>query len=432
MKQSRAAPNPTRTSQVPAAPIPEVYVLWHPNCALGQDLAERIMTWLRPGNGLGPEVFYRSLPAPGASAGELPLPLRQQSGSGKGGNRQLIVALIDENMVSDFAWRHWLDTLATNATTQNRVIWPVALDATAYNMPARIKELNYFRPTGLPVPTYSDERKARLEVVIRSLLKQLTEAMCRVILPKPDGSTGDGPGSFDPLSKVSVFISHAKVDGTTPARRVRDYIYSQTQLAAFYDENDISYGAGFANTIEQRLKSSDTAALIAVRSTRYASRPWCRRELSLFRRPQQEGAGSIYWRLHPSLVVEAMEGNELSAGIPELGNSSCIRWNDNERELEELIVTTVIRDAMLASFHSALGKRIKTKDKPARGKRIKTKQIVINWLPDPMTLLHIPEARSYAYCNVFYPGRGLSGLELKTFRDLFPQLTFWSFEEALS
>jgi hypothetical protein len=422
MNRRPAARNPAQTTQVPAAPIPEVYILWHPSCALGEGLAERIMTWLRPGNGLGPEVFYRSLPAPGGSAGDLPLPLRQQSGSGKGGNLQLIVALIDENMVSDFAWRRWLDSLATNATAENRVIWPVALDATAYNMPARIKELNYFRPTGLPVPTFSDERKARLELVIRSLLKQLTEAMCRVILPRPGSPAGGAPGSIDPLSKVSVFISHAKVDGTTPARRVRDYIYSQTQLAAFYDENDISFGAGFAKTIEQRLQSSDTAALIAVRSTRYASRPWCRRELSLFRRPQPEATGSIYWRLYPSLVVEAMDGNELSAGIPELGNSPSIRWSDSEKGLEELIVTTVIRDAMLSSFHSALGKRITAQ--PGR--------IVINWLPDPMTLLHIPAAMSSAECNVFYPGRGLSGLELRTFRDLFPQLTFWSFEEALS
>jgi hypothetical protein len=42
--------------------LPQVYVLWHPRCALG---APRIRDWLRPGNGLGPpEVFNRSLPAP--------------------------------------------------------------------------------------------------------------------------------------------------------------------------------------------------------------------------------------------------------------------------------------------------------------------------------------------------------------------------------
>lgn len=56
-------------------PIPEVFVLWHPSCALGEVLARRIYAWLRPGNGLGPEVFYRSLAAPEATAGGLPSPL---------------------------------------------------------------------------------------------------------------------------------------------------------------------------------------------------------------------------------------------------------------------------------------------------------------------------------------------------------------------
>src|SRR5262249_28198573 len=163
--------------------------------------------------------------------------------------------------------------------------------------------------------------------------------------PRSGGPARGASSSIDPPPKVAVFLSHAKVDGTTPARRVRDYIYSQTQLAAFYDENDIAFCAGVARTVEQSLQSSSTAALSAVRSTRYASRPWCRRELSLFRRPrkEEEHQGIEHWRLHPSLVVEAMEGNELSFGIPELGNSPAIRWNDGDKGLEELIVTTVIR-----------------------------------------------------------------------------------------
>ena len=74
-----------------------------------------------------------------------------------------------------------------------------------------------------------------------------------------------------------------------------------------------------------------------------------------------------------------MTGGEPSSGVAEFGNSSVIRWGDNVPNLEELIVTTVIRDAMLASFHSAMGAAIQPKEN----------QIVINWLPDPTTLLHI-------------------------------------------
>ena len=421
-------------AQIKDVAIPEVFILWHPQCLLGEALARRIMVWLRPGNGLGPEVFYRSLPAPESQPDGLPpaLPGSRRSRARrtvtkKVSNLQLVLALVDENMVADFAWRCWLEQLAVTSASVDRIIWPVALDATAYNMPASIKVLNYFRPAGLPVSLAPGvQQSPEFEGVVRSLLKQITEAMCRVVLPRKANPAGvKSLTSLDPPPKVSVFLSHAKADGTVPARRVRDYIYSQTQLAAFYDENDIAFGSGFARAIERDLGASDTAALIAVRSAQYASRPWCRREVSLFRRPRQVGKpvrGVEHWRLFPLLVVEAMEGRLLSAGIPELGNSPAIRWNDEDKGLEELIVTTVIRDAMLSSFHTALGNTI-----PAR-----RDQIVINWLPDPTTLLHIPSIRSGAARYVFYPGRGLSGLELEILDEFFPKLTFKSFEEALS
>ena len=50
-----------------------------------------------------------------------------------------------------------------------------------------------------------------------------------------------------------MFLSHAKRDGTGPARRLRDYIYSQTQLTAFFDENDIAYGSVFGACHSKRI-----------------------------------------------------------------------------------------------------------------------------------------------------------------------------------
>ena len=111
----------------------------------------------------------------------------------------------------------------------------------------------------------------------------------------PPGQTRDGAAT-----KVKVFLCHAKIDGTEPARRIRDYIYSQTQVAAFYDENDIRFGSAFRRVLERDVQSEDAAALIAVRSARYASRPWCRRELSLFRRSIPETPDPLTasrWRL---------------------------------------------------------------------------------------------------------------------------------------
>jgi hypothetical protein len=205
---------------------------------------------------------------------------------------------------------------------------------------------------------------------------------------------------------------------------LRDYIYSQTQLAAFFDENDIAFGSTFSRVIHDSLNSRDTAAFIAVRSAGYAGRPWCRRELSLFRQPHSEGrtaGGAARWFTYPSLVVEAMQAGKSSSGVSEFGNSTLIRWADDIPDLEELIVTTVIRDAMLASFHSAMGASIPSNKN----------QIVINTLPDPTILLHIKQLRKGGALEVVYPGRGLSLLELAILHDFFPKVKFRSFEDVL-
>ena len=55
-------------------------------------------------------------------------------------------------------------------------------------------------------------------------------------------------------------------------------------------------------------------------------------------------------------------------------------------EQEEQIVTTLLRDAMLAAFHSAVGRTLPEQ----------YGHIVLNWLPDPTTLLHIPRVRDTA------------------------------------
>lgn len=403
--------------------IPEVFVIWHPACQVGEDLARRIYQWLRPGNGLGPEVFYRSLPAPEAPPGGLPPPLPGElrpggppvaspSTGSHSPRLQIAVLLIDENMIADASWRYWLNTLVLTPGTGTRELLPVALDSTAYNVPERLRDLNFLRPTGAP--------NGSIEEVARSLLKQLTETLTRLLLGRVQANAG---ASADP-PKLTIFLSHAKADGVHPARRIRDYIYGKTQLAAFYDENDIPYGSGFSRVLEGALQGADTAALIAVRSARYASRPWCRREISLFRKPREDNSGqglATRWQLSPVVVVDALESGAHSGGIPEFGNAPLIRWSDEIENQEEQIVTTVLRDALLAAFHRGLGRTMPDE----------ADCVVLNWVPDPTSLLHIPRVRSgVEQLRVFYPGRGLTGLELEILDESFPQLTFQSFDQA--
>jgi hypothetical protein len=418
--------------------IPEMYVLWHPRCEAGEALATRIYGWLRPGNGLGPQVFYRCLPAPEAPPSGLPPPLpgEQRTSSASppapatGSNLQVLILLIDAFMIADPTWRHWIGQLAREQSGANRVCLPVALDATAYNGPVALHALNFLRPTGVPATgTAQPWADDVLETVSRSLLKQLTETLCDLLLRPDDVPTGLAAGPARDLArpKVKIFLSHAKRDGTAPARRIRDYIYSQTQLAAFYDENDIPYGSSFSHVLEGNVSGpTQSAALIAIRSAEYARRPWCRREFSLFRRPLKlpaRGRKAEHWLLNPTLVVDALAGGTHTPGMPELGNTASIRWSEDVPAQEEQIVTTVLRDVLLAAFHRTLGETVPDE----------RNHVVLNWLPDPTSLLHIPRVRrARPGLHVYYPGRGLTGLELDTLTDYFPEVEFFSFDRMSS
>src|SRR5882672_4576640 len=117
-------------SRSQSVPIPQVFVLWHPRCGLGETLAREIHAWLRPGNGLGPEVFYRSLPAPGSPANGLPPPLPGETRFAseassrtrrKESNLQVVLPLVDENMVADMTWRYWLEDLTKQRATPREI-----------------------------------------------------------------------------------------------------------------------------------------------------------------------------------------------------------------------------------------------------------------------------------------------------------------------
>lgn len=420
--------------------IPEVYVLWHPDCSIGEFLASGIYQWLRPGVGLGPDVFFRSAPRSGAADGALPLPL---PGEVRGQaatppmirsrrrdlvNLQIVIPLIDSHMVADPTWQHWLSHLADTATATNRVFLPVALESCAFNVPTRIARQNFLRPGGLPLSP--DPTPGEREVLRRSLCKQLTEALCAMLLGRaPDHTGRAGEAQETPASgraadsKVMIFLSHAKVDGSRQAGRIRDYIYTSTQLAAFYDENDIPFGSGFSQIIESTLSGARTAALIVVRSAAYARRPWCRREISSFRRPLADPTDARLWRLNPVFIVDALQGGEETFEVPEFGNASIIGWSDTHANIEEQIVTSVLRDALLRNFHASLGRHLFIAS-PDR--------LVINWVPDPTTLLLVGPVHARPNVEVCYPGKGLSALELDILGDYFPAVTFTSYEQALS
>ena len=119
-----------------------------------------------------------------------------------------------------------------------------------------------------------------------SLLKQLTEAMCRLMLragrlpgrcSRPmRGAEGENLPQSREERRHGACASHSRL-----------YLQPDATRSLLRRERH-PFGSAFRRVLQSNVRAEETAALMAVRSARYSSRPWCRRELSLFRRPLPE------------------------------------------------------------------------------------------------------------------------------------------------
>ena len=320
-----------------------IYVLWHPKCKDGEILAKSLFEWFeKVDDGVGIPVRYRSSPCVDHDCGiPAPIPFKEFDNTA-------VVILADENMVADEKWSRWLEDMAEGRKTNGKkllkhfMFYPVALHDSAYNLPPAIRKLNFIslqkssgRGTKLAEATLDEKKEV--------LRKKLTEAFARAVLYLGAGRSKNDLGVADVTPPpVKIFLSHAKRDGRDQAASVRDYIYAETQLNAFYDENDIAIGHNFANVLDDALEKGQTAALLSLVTDAYAGRPWCRREIQDFRRPSQPNKKEPVWKLHPVLVVNGMEDN-LTRCIPEYGNALTIRWQEGK---QGLYVDTLLREVL--------------------------------------------------------------------------------------
>ncbi len=107
-----------------------------------------------------------------------------------------------------------------------------------------------------------------------TLRRAATEAIARAL-------HADNAGKSRPLK---VFLSHAKRDGIPMAECIRDSVRRFGQLEAWYDSNDLPFGAASNSPMKEAAKT-DTAAMIAAVTDAYPTRPWCRKEAKLARTP---------------------------------------------------------------------------------------------------------------------------------------------------
>ncbi len=208
-----------------------IYVVHHPDCDEAKELASRIFHWFR--------LSALSGESSGGAAG-LPVYFRRQLSSQgfvpkinfNAAELNVVILLVDHKMVAQAEWLTAVVDLASQIAEARKAsngdrhaqLLPVALHENFYRTGPLYKEFNPIR--------LLDLGPAEQEAILR---RSTTEAIARALRTDEDGNP----------QPLNVFLSHAKRDGKQIAESLRDGIRQISQLVAWYDANDLAYGASW-------------------------------------------------------------------------------------------------------------------------------------------------------------------------------------------
>ena len=271
-----------------------IYVVHHPDCQQAEILAKRLFQWFR----------LNELDDDAAVAG-LPVYYRRHLINNsinpaidwKDADLNFVITLVDYHIVLAPAWRKAIIQLAKEAEQRrdsgcSRVLLlPAALDKSFYSTGPLYRQFNPVRLLDM-----TDEemvatlRRAATEAItrnLRAMIQRADDDVCSSIV-KDDASfppTSSETPKLEQPPPLNIFLSHAKRDGIDIAKQLRDGVREFGQLTAWYDANDLPYGANWESPMNAAAEKG-TAALVAIVSDAYPTRHWCRREVKLARTPR--------------------------------------------------------------------------------------------------------------------------------------------------
>jgi len=213
----------------------------------------------------------------------------------------VVVLLVDEKLVVCPRWRSAVVSLANDLNAER---YHSAKQNTAESksilIPAAMHD-SFYR-TG---PLYEGFNPVRLldmdaTAMESTLRRAATEATARAL-------RGEG---FQNPSPLDVFLSHAKRDGQTIAQSIRDGVRNFGQLVAWFDANDLPYGAAW-----------------------------------------ESPKGTLVWKVQPVVAVH-QPGTGWVRGVPMLEGVPRIGWNPDETsDMTRRIVDRLVLEVMLGHVH---------------------------------------------------------------------------------
>lgn len=247
--------------------------------------------------------------------------------------RSFVVPLADVEMNIDDDWCGFVADLWEACQEGPHRCFPIQLTADAWPLDDRLRTINFVRGFGL------SETEQR-DFVIRRIVIEL----CRYLHGDPTAADDDRLPA-----PTKVFISHTKLDvGTEPrvVEALSNYFNREQPVQVWFDSADIPGGSRFARAISDGIQDS---SLLCVRTDRYASREWCRKEVLLAKA-----------NARPIVVINALSGSEVRS-FPYLSNVPELRWNGQPEQAVDLMLKETLRhlhDTLLLKDWQQPGDRI--------------------------------------------------------------------------
>lgn len=386
-----------------------IYVVWNPDFKDGKRYADLIYktfnrdTEFALGRNLNIPVFYRYAADPVTNV-PIPIPYLEA-------DCNAVVALLDDDFFDSDGWEGYIEQeiLKKIEDEPKNRLYPVAFSKKGASIAKdELSRLQFIRPDAIKDDDKEKEFQARWRLIRSRLLHDFSRLLYNINsvseseVQEKIEKAGYNARKSPP---VSLFLSHAKKDGLRLAKELKRHIQDEHQMDTFFDANDIATSHRFDTQIIEQF--DENTAVIAVLSDKYATREWCKLEISTAKRNRC-----------PLVVVLQIEKGEIRS-FPYLGNVPTLLWNNNLQDIIDLILIQVLN----ARFSQ------KYLDKHIKLYRLKKEYQCMIYSNPPelfnyLDILAEDKKNEKKVGLVIYPDPPLAGEEQKILQEVMPDVIF--------
>lgn len=213
-------------------------------------------------------------------------------------------------------------------------------------------------------------------------------------------------------SRYTVFVSHAKRDGSEAAQRVAERLSQVMQRLGpecFFDVDSLIPGDDYPQRFEAAIRE---ASLLALITDTYHARPWCRWEMLCAKKHGR-----------PVVVAELGRGR-IERSFPYVGNVPTLRLDDSLDELSNDSIEILIQALLSESLRVELWRRL-------AGGSAGDKAVLLIRPPELSDIALVAAEHPGALRRVLYPDPPLSTEEIDLLQAAFPHIEILTLSQAI-